>query len=124
MSDCHSCAEFSRSQLLRRGLAKAGQGLPPIEPGMPVPTVLVVAPPPLVNPRGAIAAKFRNADRKCGGMAEAFAAVSEREGCAFFDAGTVTSTSPVDGVHLDADQHLLLGRALAPFVAGILARSA
>lgn len=96
----------------------------PIEPGMPVPPVLVVAPPPLVNPRGAIAAKFRNADRKCGGMAEAFAAVSEREGCAFFDAGTVTSTSPVDGVHLDADQHLLLGRALAPFVAGILARSA
>ncbi len=37
MSDCHSCAEFSRSQLLRRGIAKAGQGLPAIEPGMPEP---------------------------------------------------------------------------------------
>ena len=37
MSDCHSCAEFSRSQLVRRGFAKAGQGLPAIEPGMPTP---------------------------------------------------------------------------------------
>jgi uncharacterized protein (DUF1501 family) len=37
MSDCHSCAEFSRSQLLRRGMARAGQGLPAIEPGMPEP---------------------------------------------------------------------------------------
>ena len=37
MSDCHSCAEFSRSQLLRHGLAKAGRGLPAIEQGMPEP---------------------------------------------------------------------------------------
>jgi len=37
MSDCHSCAEFSRSQLLTRGFAKAGRGLPAIEPGMPEP---------------------------------------------------------------------------------------
>jgi uncharacterized protein (DUF1501 family) len=37
MSDCRSCAEFSRSQLLRRGFAQAGQGLPVIEPGMPEP---------------------------------------------------------------------------------------
>ena len=37
MSECHSCAEFSRSQLLTRGFAKAGRGLPAIEPGMPEP---------------------------------------------------------------------------------------
>ena len=28
-------------------------------------------------------------------------------------AGTVTNTSKVDGVHLDENQHLALGRALA-----------
>lgn len=35
MSDC--CPDFTRSQLLRRGIAQAGQGLPSIEPGMPLP---------------------------------------------------------------------------------------
>jgi hypothetical protein len=33
----------------------------------------------------------------------------------------VTSTSRVDGIHLDADQHLALGQALAGVVARLLA---
>ena len=36
-SDCHHCAEFSRSHLLRRAVAEAGNGLPAIEPGQPLP---------------------------------------------------------------------------------------
>ncbi|MGO8904530.1 MAG: DUF1501 domain-containing protein [Solirubrobacteraceae bacterium] len=32
-----SCNDFTRSQLLRAGIAQAGRGLPSIEPGMPVP---------------------------------------------------------------------------------------
>src|SRR5919205_432249 len=35
MADC--CRDFSRSQLLRHAAARAGQGLPAIEPGMPTP---------------------------------------------------------------------------------------
>ena len=31
------CNEHSRSEILRRGLAEAGHGLPAIEPGMPMP---------------------------------------------------------------------------------------
>ena len=31
------CSDFSRTELLRRGLAEAGAGLPAIEPGMPLP---------------------------------------------------------------------------------------
>jgi uncharacterized protein (DUF1501 family) len=31
------CSDFSRAGLIRRGLAEAGQGLPVIEPGMPLP---------------------------------------------------------------------------------------
>ena len=31
------CQDYSRSQLLRQGLARAGQGLPSVEPGMPTP---------------------------------------------------------------------------------------
>jgi len=31
------CNDFSRTELVRRGLAEAGRGLPAIEPGMPIP---------------------------------------------------------------------------------------
>src|ERR1700733_10986642 len=37
MAKSCSCNDFTRSQLLRRGAAAAGKGLPSIEPGMPVP---------------------------------------------------------------------------------------
>jgi lysophospholipase L1-like esterase len=40
--------------------------------------------------------------------------------CAFFDAGRVIHASEVDGVHLDADQHEVLGRELAPVVSSLL----
>jgi uncharacterized protein (DUF1501 family) len=34
---CNHCEEFSRSHLIRRAVAEAGNGLPRVEPGMPVP---------------------------------------------------------------------------------------
>ena len=37
MAKSCSCDDFTRSQLLRRGAALAGEGLPKIEPGMPLP---------------------------------------------------------------------------------------
>ena len=37
MANSCSCNDFTRSQLLRRGAAVAGKGLPNIEPGMPLP---------------------------------------------------------------------------------------
>ncbi len=37
MAKSCSCSDFTRSQLLRRGAAVAGRGLPSVEPGMPVP---------------------------------------------------------------------------------------
>src|ERR1700743_3825573 len=32
-----SCNDFTRAQMLRRGVAQAGRGLPSIEPGQPIP---------------------------------------------------------------------------------------
>ena len=93
----------------------------PLEPGMPVPSVLVVvAPPPLQTPKGPISPKFEGGDRKCVGLAEAYRRVSEEAGCHFYDAGSITTTSKVDGVHLDADQHIALGKAMADVVAPLL----
>jgi lysophospholipase L1-like esterase len=92
----------------------------PIEPGMPVPQVLVVAPPPILTPKGPIAPKFEGGERKCLGLAAAFQKVCEELGCHFFDSGAVVTSSNVDGVHLDADQHSTLGKALAEVVAALL----
>jgi lysophospholipase L1-like esterase len=88
----------------------------PIEPGMPTPPILVVAPPPLQPPKGPIAPKFIGAESKAVGLADAYRDVCAALDCPFFDAGTVTATSRVDGVHLDADQHMTLGRAMVDVV--------
>jgi lysophospholipase L1-like esterase len=93
----------------------------PIEPGMPVPGILIVSPPAIQMPKGPIAAKFRGAESKCVGLAVAYAGVARDHGCSFFDAGQVTTSSRVDGVHLDADQHQALGCALAVVVSEQLA---
>src|SRR6516164_2276491 len=44
----------------------------PIEPDMPVPPVLMVAPPALEAPIGPLAAKFAGGDTKCIGLADAY----------------------------------------------------
>ena len=92
----------------------------PIEPGMPVPPVLIVAPPPIDVPKGPIAAKFVGGEHKCTGLAGAYREAATLFDCHFFDAGSVTSASRVDGIHLDADQHLLLGNAMVDVVTTLL----
>jgi lysophospholipase L1-like esterase len=96
----------------------------PIEPGMPVPDILVVVPPPIQSPKGPIAPKFEGGEAKCIGLAGAYKAVCEEQGCAFFEAGAVTTSSKVDGVHMDADQHSALGIALSRVAGKLLARDA
>lgn len=94
----------------------------PLEPGMPIPPILVIAPPPLGTPKGPIAPKFEDAEIKSAGLAKAYLEMCEELGCDFFDAGRVTASSAVDGVHLDLDQHLALGLAVADKIAEILTR--
>jgi lysophospholipase L1-like esterase len=88
----------------------------PIEPGMPSPAILVVAPPPIATPKGPIAPKFAGAEVKCAGLAAAYAEICQTLDCHFFDSSTIITSSKADGVHLDAGQHLVLGETLAGFV--------
>lgn len=92
----------------------------PIEPGMPVPPVLVVAPPPIGTPQGPIAPKFEGGVARSAGLAPAYEQVCRETGCHFFDAGSVVTASAVDGIHLDSDQHATLGTALSGVVAALL----
>lgn len=93
----------------------------PIEPGMPVPEILVVAPPAIQTPKGPIAPKFEGGEAKCIGLAEAYEKVCAEVGCHFFDAGRVIAASKLDGVHLDAEQHLVLGNELSSVAQKLLA---
>lgn len=92
----------------------------PIESGTPIPPILVICPPPICSPKGVLAEKFSGAEQRCAGLADAYRAACSDLGCHFFDAATVTTSSRVDGIHLDADQHQALGRALADVVATLL----
>jgi lysophospholipase L1-like esterase len=92
----------------------------PIEPGMPVPPILIGCPPPIRSPRGAVAAKFPGAEQHSQGLADAYRDAAAALGCSFFDAGSVTESSRVDGIHLDEDQHITLGQAMAATVASLV----
>ena len=92
----------------------------PIEPGMAIPDVLIVAPPRLQATKGDIGSKFKDAETKAVGLSEAFDEAARDAGCYFFDAGSVTARSKVDGVHLDEEQHDRLGIAIANEVKRII----
>jgi lysophospholipase L1-like esterase len=92
----------------------------PIEPDLAVPPILIVAPPPVGTPTGLMADKFAGAAERGRGAAQAYQRVAVELGCHYFDASTVVRTSPTDGVHLDAEDHGVLGRALTPVVEALL----
>src|SRR5438876_10304963 len=76
--------------------------------------------PPARTPRGTIAPKFEGASAKGKDLAIELEKVAAELGCPFVDAGKVVTTSAVDGVHLDGDQHLVLAHELAQRVANLL----
>jgi lysophospholipase L1-like esterase len=88
---------------------------------MPSPGILVVAPPPLCETDDPdFAASFSGGVTQSAMLAPLYDELAEQTGCGFFDAGSVVRTSPVDGVHLDAESMAALGRALAPTVKELL----
>lgn len=92
----------------------------PVEPGMPIPEIMVVAPPKIIKPKGAIAKKFNGAENRDIGLALELEKIAKENSVYFFDSATVTEASAVDGIHLDEDQHLVLGKAIAELVYNIV----
>jgi lysophospholipase L1-like esterase len=88
----------------------------PIEPGMPIPGILIVSPPTIVEPKGDIAVKFKGAGERYIGLPEALKQLAFELNVSYFDANWVTESSQVDGIHLDAPQHEILGAAIAKAV--------
>lgn len=81
-------------------------------PEMPAPRILVISPAPVLE-QGCLAGFFTGAEAKAPQLARAMAEVCRSRGVDFLDASQHVQVSPVDGVHLDADQHRTLGLQVA-----------
>ena len=76
------------------------------------PRILLIAPPPIAKLTG-YAEMFEGGTEKSRLLGQRFGEVAKQEGVAFLDAGAVIRCSDLDGIHYEADQHALLGRAAA-----------
>ena len=109
------CTHDNNAWMSAQGTAKLVQIIrqSPIEPGMPIPEIMIVAPPKIIEPKGVIAFKFKGAEKRCSGLSIELQKIAEEHSTMFFDTANVTEASTVDGIHLDEDQHYLLGEAVA-----------
>lgn len=82
--------------------------------------MLVICPAP-VKERGDLAEIFRGAEVRTVGLPEQMERFAGENGAAFLDAGAHIEVDAMDGVHLSADSHGVLGRAVAGKVRAIFA---
>ncbi|MEO1066395.1 MAG: SGNH/GDSL hydrolase family protein [Pseudomonadota bacterium] len=91
------------------------------EPGMPVPEVLVIAPPRIVKTDDPYYGNiFGNTHEIFDQLAPLYEQLAREEAAHFFNAATVASGTPIDGIHLSADDTVALGKALIDPVRTIL----
>ncbi|HXW20780.1 MAG TPA: SGNH/GDSL hydrolase family protein [Roseiarcus sp.] len=74
--------------------------------------LLIVCPPP-IEVVGCLAAMFAGADEKSPRLSPFLREIARQLRAGFLDAGKIIRSSPVDGIHLDADAHAALGGAVA-----------
>lgn len=85
------------------------------------PDILLVAPPPLRETENPILAKLvETSMEQSRRLAPVYSELAAETGCGFFDAGTVIQRTSIDGVHLDAEAHHALGKALGDVVRPML----
>lgn len=89
--------------------------------GAPPPQILLVSPPVVSDTKNVEFAKmFARGNIASTELAPLYAALADEHGCAFFDAGSVAKTTPLDGVHLDLENTRAIGTALAPIARNLL----
>ncbi|MEO1989066.1 MAG: SGNH/GDSL hydrolase family protein [Martelella sp.] len=81
------------------------------------PDILVVAPPHAVPTANDTGMGFLKGVVEQSQMLSTFySELADELGCGFYDAASVSRASPVDGVHLDAENTRAIGRGLEPIV--------
>lgn len=85
------------------------------------PEILIVSAPHICETGNEMfAAMFIDAIEQSQMMGSLYRDLADEKGCAFFDASSVAVTTPIDGVHLDAENTRALGRGLEPVVRMLL----
>jgi lysophospholipase L1-like esterase len=93
----------------------------PYQQNAQAPQILIISPPALGEAGGPdFRLAFGDGIEQSRLLADLYKELAELANCAFFDAGSVAKTSPLDGVHLDADNTRAIGKAIAPIVRDIL----
>lgn len=81
------------------------------------PDILIVAPPVICETANEhFAAMFRDALEESAMVASLYSDLADDMDCSFFDASSVATCSPLDGIHLDAENTRAVGRGLEPVV--------
>jgi lysophospholipase L1-like esterase len=81
-----------------------------------VPQVLVVCPAPIRDSFGSrpeFAEIFEGGREKSLRLGSRYGVIAREHGANFLDAGDLIESSEFDGIHLDADAHATIGRAIA-----------
>ena len=92
----------------------------PIEPDMPVPPILIVAPPRAGTPAGTMAEKFADAREKSAGAQPGVRAIAAEMSCAFFDAGASSASAASTAFISMPISTTILGRELVDPVGELL----
>lgn len=88
-------------------------------PGGRAPQVLLMS-PPVVGPLTHYAEMFEGAAIKSAKFAAHYQRVAQMYRCHFLDTAPLITSSPLDGIHFEADQHQRLGLAVAARVREVL----
>lgn len=75
------------------------------------PSILLVCPTSIIE-TGSLTEMFAGGAEKSRLLGAQFGAVAEQSKCEFLDAGTIITSSPIDGIHLDEAAHQALGLAI------------
>ena len=85
------------------------------------PEILIVSPPALCETDHALLGPmFAGRIEESHMLASVYRDIADELDCAFFDAGSVAKTTPVDGVHMDAENTRAVGKGLEPVVRMLL----
>lgn len=93
-----------------------GKANPCHEPSLGDVPMVLVAPPPVVNPKNGSLHAPCAVQAKSEQLSYHYEQLAKFKDIGFFDAGTVVSVSPDDGIHWDTNAHHIFGRVLADYV--------
>lgn len=84
-------------------------------PGESAPKVLLIAPPHITELSG-FADEFESGKTKSRQLADYYKQVAKEFSCEFLDSSKIVTASNIDGIHLEADEHVKLGHKIFEIV--------